>query len=84
MSREGEGFARAAREPWWLTKVPATDELFTRVRDAQVQAYEQAKVTGGSAVVPEVPFVWMVHNNQHEAYFLCALWCTGWRADRGT
>ena len=67
--REGEGFARAAREPWWLTKVPATDELFTRVRDAQVQAYEQATVTGGSAVVPEVPFVWMVHNNQHEAYF---------------
>ena len=67
--REGEGFARAAREPWWLTKVPATDELFTRVRDAQVQAYEQAKVTSGSAVVPEVPFVWMVHNNQHEAYF---------------
>ena len=67
--REGEGFARAAREPWWLTKVPATDELFTRVRDAQVHAYEQAKVTGGSAVVPEVPFVWMVHNNQHEAYF---------------
>ena len=67
--REGEGFARAAREPWWLTKVPATDELFTRVRDAQVQAYEQAKVTGGSAVVPEVPFVWMAHNNQHEAYF---------------
>lgn len=67
--REGEGFARAARESWWLTKVPATDELFTRVRDAQVQAYEQATVTGGSAVVPEVPFVWMVHNNQHEAYF---------------
>ena len=67
--REGEGFARAAREPWWLTKVPATDELFTRVRDAQVHAYEQATVTGGSAVVPEVPFVWMVHNNQHEAYF---------------
>lgn len=67
--REGEGFARAAREPWWLTKVPATDELFTRVRDAQVHAYEQAKVTGGSAVVPEVPFVWMAHNNQHEAYF---------------
>ena len=67
--REGEGFARAAREPWWLTKVPATDELFTRVRDAQVQAYEQAKVTGGSAVVPEIPFVWMAHNNQHEAYF---------------
>lgn len=67
--REGEGFARAAREPWWLTKVPATDELFTRVRDAQVHAYEQAKVTGGSVVVPEVPFVWMVQNNQHEAYF---------------
>lgn len=67
--REGEGFARAAREPWWLTKVPATDELFTRVRDAQVHAYEQAKVTGGSAVVPEAPFVWMAHNNQHEAYF---------------
>lgn len=67
--REGEGFARAAREPWWLTKVPATDELFTRVRDAQVHAYEQAKVTGGSAVIPEIPFVWMVHNNQHEAYF---------------
>lgn len=67
--REGEGFARAAREPWWLTKVPATDELFTRVRDAQVQAYEQATVTGGSAVVPEAPFVWMAHNNQHEAYF---------------
>lgn len=67
--REGEGFARAAREPWWLTKVPATDELFTRVRDAQMRAYEQAKVTGGSAVVPEAPFVWMVHNNQHEAYF---------------
>lgn len=67
--RESEGFARAAREPWWLTKVPATDELFTRVRDAQVQAYEQAKVTGGPAVVPEIPFVWMAHNNQHEAYF---------------
>ena len=67
--REGEGFARAAREPWWLTKVPATDELFTRVRDAQVQAYEQATVTGGSAVVPEAPFMWMAHNNQHEAYF---------------
>lgn len=67
--REGEGFARAAREPWWLTKVPATDELFTRVRDAQVHAYEQAKVTGSSAVVPEIPFVWMVQNNQHEAYF---------------
>jgi len=67
--REGEGFARAAREPWWLTKVPATDELFTRVRDAQGHAYEQGKVTGGSAVVPEVPFVWMAHNNQHEAYF---------------
>ena len=67
--REGEGFVRAAREPWWLTKVPATDELFTRVRDAQVHAYEQAKVTGGSAVVPEIPFVWMAHNNQHEAYF---------------
>ena len=67
--REGEGFARAAREPWWLTKVPATDELFTRVRDAQVHAYEQAKVTGGSAVVPEAPFLWMVQNNQHEAYF---------------
>ena len=55
--REGEGFARAAREPWWLTKVPATDELFTRVRDAQMRAYEQATVTGGSAVVPEVPFL---------------------------
>ena len=68
-ARAGERFARTAREPWWLTKVPATDELFTRVRDAQVQAYEQATVTGGSAVVPEVPFVWMVHNNQHEAYF---------------
>ena len=67
--REGEGFARAAREPWWLTKVPATDELFTRVRDAQMRAYEQATVTGGSAVVPEVPFLWMTHNNQHEAYF---------------
>lgn len=67
--REGEGFARAAREPWWLTKVPATDELFTRMRDAQVHAYEQAKVTGGSVVVPEIPFVWMVQNNQHEAYF---------------
>ena len=67
--REGEGFARAAREPWWLTKVPATDELFTRVRDAQVHAYEQATVTSGSAVVPEIPFVWMAHNNQHEAYF---------------
>ena len=67
--REGEGFARAAREPWWLTKVPATDELFTRVRDAQMRAYEQATVTGGSAVVPEIPFVWMVQNNQHEAYF---------------
>lgn len=67
--REGEGFARAAREPWWLTKVPATDELFTRVRDAQVHAYEQATVTSGSDVVPEVPFLWMTHNNQHEAYF---------------
>ena len=67
--REGEGFARAAREPWWLVKVPATDELYTRVRDAQAQAYEQATAAGRSAVVPEVPFFWMVQNNQYKAYF---------------
>lgn len=68
--REGEGFARAAREPWWLTQVPAEDELFMRVRDAQVQAYEQAAAASGdSRVAPDVPFVWMAHNNQHEAYF---------------
>ena len=68
--REGEGFARAAREPWWLTKVPTTDELFTRVRDAQVQAYKQAAITNsGDRVVSEVPFLWMVQNNQYEAYF---------------
>ena len=68
--REGEGFARAAREPWWLTKVPATDELFTRVRDAQVHAYEQAAAASGdSRVAPDVPFLWMVQNNQYEAYF---------------
>ena len=68
--REGEGFARAAREPWWLTQVPAEDELFMRVRDAQVQAYEQAAAASGdSRVAPDVPFLWMVQNNQYEAYF---------------
>ena len=85
--RAGDGFARAQREPLWLLKVTAADELYECVRDAQTDAYEQARTVQASAATGDTPdatavkdettgvvsFFWMVTNNTHEAYFYTPL-----------
>lgn len=85
--RAGDGFARAQREPLWLLKVTAADGLYECVRDAQTDAYEQARTVQASTATGDTPdatavkdettdvvsFFWMVTNNTHEAYFYTPL-----------
>ena len=41
-SRSGDGYDRTPQEPWWLTKVLPSDELYEWITQAMQQAFEQA------------------------------------------
>ena len=40
-SRSGDGYDRTPQEPWWLTKVLPSDELYEWITQAMQQAFEQ-------------------------------------------
>ena len=71
--RLSEGSTRAAREPWWLTKITPSDAPYTYVQSALKQAYKQAAVAQDNDIIPlslpHIPFIWMVQNNDHKSHF---------------
>ena len=72
-AREGEGFARASGEAWWLTKAEPGSDAYARVEASQRETQQQLKSSRGldeSAVqaFTQEPFYWIVMNNAHESF----------------
>ena len=72
-AREGEGFARASGEAWWLTKAEPGSDAYARVEASQRETQQQLKNSRGldeSAVqaFTQEPFYWIVMNNAHESF----------------
>ena len=67
-AREGEGFARASGEAWWLTKAEPGSDAYARIEALQRETQQQLKNSRGldeSAVqaFTQEPFYWIVMNN---------------------
>ena len=72
-AREGEGFARASGEAWWLTKAEPGSDAYARIEALQRETQQQLKNSRGldeSAVqaFTQEPFYWIVMNNAHESF----------------
>ena len=72
-AREGEGFARASGEAWWLTKAEPGSDAYARIEASQRETQQQLKNSRGldeSAVqaFTQEPFYWIVINNAHESF----------------
>ena len=72
-AREGEGFARASGEAWWLTKAEPGSDAYARIEALQRETQRQLKNSRGldeSAVqaFTQEPFYWIVMNNAHESF----------------
>ena len=72
-AREGEGFARASGEAWWLTKAEPGSDAYARIEASQRETQQQLKKSRGldeSAVqaFTQEPFYWIVMNNAHESF----------------
>ena len=72
-AREGEGFARASGEAWWLTKAEPGSDAYARIEALQRETQQQLKNSRGldeSAVqaFTQEPFYWIVMNNVHESF----------------
>lgn len=72
-AREGEGFARASGEAWWLTKAEPGSDAYARIEASQRETQQQLKNSRGldeSAVqaFTQEPFYWIVMNNAHESF----------------
>ena len=72
-AREGEGFARASGEAWWLTKAEPGSDAYARIEASQRETQQQLKNSRGldeSAVQAfmQEPFYWIVMNNAHESF----------------
>lgn len=72
-AREGEGFARASGEAWWLTKAELGSDAYARIEALQRETQRQLKNSRGldeSAVQAfmQEPFYWIVMNSAHESF----------------
>lgn len=72
-AREGEGFARASGEAWWLTKAEPGSDAYARIEASQRETQQQLKKSRGldeSAVqaFTQEPLYWIVINNAHESF----------------
>ena len=72
-AREGEGFARASGEAWWLTKAEPGSDAYARIEASQRETQQQLKKSRGldeSAVqaLTQESFYWIVMNNAHESF----------------
>ncbi|OFO76012.1 hypothetical protein HMPREF3016_01270, partial [Rothia sp. HMSC065D02] len=72
-AREGEGFARASGEAWWLTKAEPGSDAYARVEASQRETQQQLKSSRGldesaDQALTQEPFYWIVMNNAHESF----------------
>ena len=72
-AREGEGFARASGEAWWLTKAEPGSDAYARIEASQRETQQQLKNSRGldeaaDQALMQEPFYWIVMNNAHESF----------------
>ena len=72
-AREGEGFARASGEAWWLTRAEPGSDAYARVEASQRETQQQLKNSRGldeaaDQALTQEPFYWIVMNNAHESF----------------
>ena len=72
-AREGEGFARASGEAWWLTKAEPGSDAYARIEALQRETQQQLKNSRGLdefavQAFTQEPFYWIVMNNAHESF----------------
>ena len=72
-AREGEGFARASGEAWWLTRAEPGSDAYARVEASQRETQQQLKKSRGldesaDQALTQEPFYWIVMNNAHESF----------------
>lgn len=72
-AREGEGFARASGEAWWLTKAELGSDAYARIEALQRETRQQLKNSRGldesaAQAFTQEPFYWIVMNNAHESF----------------
>ena len=72
-AREGEGFARASGEAWWLTKAEPGSDAYARVEALQRETQQQLKKSRGldesaDQALTQESFYWIVMNNAHESF----------------
>ena len=71
-AREGEGFARASGEAWWLTKAEPGSDAYARIEALQRETQQQLKKSRGldesaDQALTQESFYWIVMNNAHES-----------------
>jgi hypothetical protein len=71
-AREGEGFARASGEAWWLTRAEPGSDAYARVEASQRETQQQLKKSRGldesaDQALTQESFYWIVMNNAHES-----------------
>ena len=72
-AREGEGFARASGEAWWLTKAEPGSDVYARVEALQRETQQQLKKSRGldesaDQALTQESFYWIVMNNAHDSF----------------
>ena len=72
-AREGEGFARASGEAWWLTKAEPGSDAYARIETSQRETQQQLKKSRGldesaDQALTQESFYWIVMNNAHESF----------------
>lgn len=72
-AREGEGFARADGEAWWLTKAEPGSDAYAQIEASQCETQQQLKNSRGldeaaDQALTQEPFYWIVANNAHESF----------------
>ena len=72
-AREGEGFARASGEAWWLTRAEPGSDAYARVEASQRETQQQLKKSRGldesaDQALTQESFYWIVMNNAHESF----------------
>ena len=72
-AREGEGFARASGEAWWLTKAEPGSDAYARIEASQRETQQQLKKSRGldksaDQALTQESFYWIVMNNAHESF----------------
>ena len=72
-AREGEGFARASGEAWWLTKAEPGSDAYARIEASQRETQQQLKKSRGldksaDQALTQESFYWIVMNNAHDSF----------------